>query len=159
MPKPNSPSWVASTSRNTSLSFSSTVSLSATPDIVWQALTDPLQIARYHLAPLKIMESAPGGRIIYGTETAELISGKILNIVPGKLLIHTFQFVIAESKSYEDPPTIVSYQLEPTISGTRLTLNHSGFPEENQTYADISGGWPHILSSLQAFLREGQTGK
>lgn len=134
------------------ISFTRTVETCATPSQVWQGLIDPAKVAAYHLAPLKEIELREGGRIVYGTEDADLIVGQITRLEPNRRLEHTFRFQLHEVGIEEEPETLVSYLIEENPNGSTLTLTHSGFPGENQTFANISGGWPHILDGLKAFL-------
>ncbi|HWL53015.1 MAG TPA: SRPBCC domain-containing protein [Chthoniobacteraceae bacterium] len=138
------------------LEFTAIRSIAATPAEVWQAITDPAQVSQYHLAPLRTMELHPGGKVRYGTDEQEMISGKVLEVVPERKLVHTFRFAPTLEGTRDDPESTVSYHLEAGDGETRLLLVHSGFPEENQTYANISGGWPHLLDALKAFVERGR---
>jgi hypothetical protein len=37
-----------------------------------------------------------------------------------------------------------------------LTISHTGFRAEDQTFSDITGGWPVIASSLKTLLETGR---
>jgi len=132
------------------IEYRSAVSITATPNCVWRAITDPARVAEYHLAPLKLIELTEGGRIAYGTESVDMIVGKILEVIPEELLIHTFRFGDSLEGTKSDPETTVSYRITKSDEGTLLTVTHTGFPAENQTYANVSGGWPFILDGLKA---------
>ena len=132
------------------IEFSSCITISASAGKVWQTIVNPVKVAEYHLAPLKVIEPTEGGRIIYGTEGAEMIVGKIVKVVPDELLVHTFRFGDSLEGTKNDPETTVTYKIEANDSGATLTLSHTGFPAENQTYANIAGGWPFILEGLKA---------
>jgi len=134
------------------LAFTQSVTLSAPPLAAWQALLEPAKVEKYHLAQLKEVDLREGGRICYGTAEEDMIMGKIVRVEPGRRLEHTFRFLPGPMGTGEDLETLVSYVLEATDAGTLLTLTHSGFPCENQTFANISGGWPCILENLQAYL-------
>lgn len=144
-------------------SFSQTLTLQTTPAEIWQALVDPQKVARYHLASLKEIELTNDGKILYGIENTIFITGKVTHVEPGRRLDHTFRFLPNQPGTENDPETAVSYLIESTPSGATLTLTHSGFPHENQTYANISEGWPVILQRLKEFLEKqfppGQTGQ
>jgi uncharacterized protein YndB with AHSA1/START domain len=138
----------------TTLDFKTTISISATPSEVWQAIVDPAKVAQYHLAPLTVIELSKGGKISYGTDGVEMIAGEILEAIPDKQLIHTFRFAPTQEGTKNDPETEVSYLIEPGEQDTELTLLHTGFTKENQTYVNISGGWPFILDALKNFLEK-----
>lgn len=134
------------------MEFSQTLTIKAPPSRVWQAIVDPRDVARYHLAPLKEIQLEPGGRISYGTEDEDMIAGNIRHVETGKRLDHTFRFLFSPETTGQDPETLVSYEISESPGGSTLTLRHSGFPEENATYANISGGWPCILEALKTLL-------
>jgi len=118
---------------------------------VWGALTEKKTVAQYYLAPLHTLELKKGGKISYGGET-ELIVGQILEIDPPKTLVHTFKFA-----GSEDPETRVAYEIKPIGDAMcSLTISHTGFEKQDQTFADITGGWPVIASSLKTVLETGK---
>src|SRR5690606_21193287 len=92
------------------------------------------------------------GRISYGGD-AELISGTITEFDAPKTLVHTFGF-----SGSNDPETRVAYEIKPIGDlMCSLTISHTGFQAEDQTFADITGGWPVIASSLKTLLEMGRT--
>ncbi|GAA5497308.1 hypothetical protein Rhal01_03501 [Rubritalea halochordaticola] len=131
--------------------FSYTTFIAKPAKTVWNALTQKDTVNQYYLAPIHTLELKQGGKISYGGEQ-EMISGTITKLEAPKTLTHTFNF--AGSK---DPETTVSYSIEPIGEEMcALTVTHSGFQEENQTYANVAGGWPFILSSLKTLLETGK---
>jgi len=130
------------------------ISIEASPDAVWQAIVDPASAAQYYLVPLLEIDLAPGGRIAYGTAEESLITGEVENFKPSVRLRHTFRFSHSILGTADDPVTTVTYLLEPSPHGTTLTLIHSGFPGENQTYANIAEGWPAILKGLKTLVEK-----
>lgn len=136
------------------LTYTTTLTLATPPARVWQALTDPAQAAQYHLAPLRQLDLHEGGKISYGTDAVEMITGEITRLIPAQQLDHTFRFAPSQQGTKDDPETLVSYRLEEINGGTKLILTHSGFPYENQTYTNISGGWPFILDALKTFVEK-----
>jgi uncharacterized protein YndB with AHSA1/START domain len=119
---------------------------------VWSALTEKKTIDQYYMAPVHKLELKKGGQISYGGDK-ELISGTIIELQAPKILVHTFKF-----SGSDDPETRVSYQIKPIGEAMcSLSISHTGFKAEDQTYADISGGWPVIASSLKTLLETGRT--
>lgn len=118
---------------------------------VWSALTEKKIIDQYYMAPVHTLELKKGGKISYGGE-AVLITGTITELEAPKRLAHTFKFV-----GSGDPETRVEYEIQPIgESMCLLKISHTGFQGDNQTFADISGGWPVIASALKTFLETGQ---
>ncbi len=118
---------------------------------VWVALTEKKWIDQYFMAPLHTLDLRKGGRISYGGE-GELMAGTISEFDAPKKLVHTFQF-----SGSNDPVTLVSYGIEPIGDAMcSLSISHTGFLAEDQTFADIAGGWPVIASSLKSLLETGR---
>ncbi|MEM7600862.1 MAG: SRPBCC domain-containing protein [Verrucomicrobiota bacterium] len=137
--------------------FSEEIEIVAPLESVWHALITPAIVAKYHLAPLLKIELEEGGKIVFGTEEAVMISGRITEITPSESLAHTFVFGTQHhSRTETDGEKLVTYQLERLSSSTMLMVTHSGFESENQTYANITGGWPHILASMKQTLEADQ---
>ena len=119
---------------------------------VWGALTEKKTIDQYYMAPVHTLELKKGGRISYGGDT-ELMSGTITEVESPKTLVHTFKFA-----GSDDAETRVAYQIKPIGDAMcSLTISHTGFKAEDQTFADFSGGWPVIASSLKTLLETGRT--
>jgi len=117
---------------------------------VWSALTEKKTIDQYYMAPVHTLELKKGGKISYGRD-AELITGTITEFEEPKSLVHTFKFA-----GSDDPETRVAYKIEPIgDSMCSLTISHTGFKAEDQTFADVTGGWPVIASSLKTVLETG----
>lgn len=118
---------------------------------VWSALTEKKLIDQYYMVPLHTLELKKGGKVSYGVDK-EMISGMITEFEAPKTLVHTFKFA-----GSEDPETRVAYEIKAIGDAMcSLTISHSGFEAENQTFADISGGWPVIASSLKTLLETGK---
>ena len=132
--------------------FHYTVFIGKPPKEVWNALTQKEFVRQYHLAPLLTLELKKGGKIAYGTKDSELISGVVKELSEPNKLVHTFHFT-----GSKDPETTVTYDIEAVgDSMCVLRLTHSGFTAGNKSYADISGGWPVIASSLKTLLETGK---
>ncbi len=124
------------------------------PAILWAAITEPAIVSRYHFVPLRELALKEGGVISYGTPEKEMIVGRVLEVLPGERLTHTFRFTSVLPDTANDPETTVCWSLKEQGETTGLTLSHSGFPEENATHCHVSGGWPHLLDQLEALMRQ-----
>lgn len=138
------------------VAFEQTIHIRAPIERVWQALVTPEEVARYSLCPLREVGEV-GEPIVYGTPGEAMITGTVQERTPGQVLRHSFRFV-SEAGTDEDPETVVTYTIEPGEAPevAVLTLRHSGFAAENQTYANVTGGWPFILSNLKTLLETGR---
>lgn len=134
------------------VSFEYTLFIGKPPREIWDALTQKPLVDRYYLAPLLHLDLQLGGKVSYGYE-ADVIVGTVKELTAPAKLSHTFAFSDAP-----DYATLVTYEIAPAgPSVSRLHLSHTGFAAEDQTFADISGGWPAILSSLKTLLETGDT--
>lgn len=130
--------------------FENTLYIAKPAEAVWNALTEKETVDQYFMAPVHTLTLEEGGRISYGVDS-EMIFGTILKFEKPRLLKHTFQF-----SGTEDPETTVTYRIKSIGEKlSALTISQTGFPEENQTFANIQGGWPVIASSLKTLLETG----
>lgn len=131
--------------------FHYTIFIAKPAESVWSALTEKKTIDGYYMVPVHTLELEEGGRISYGVE-AEVISGTISKLEPPKKLAHTFRF-----SGSDEPETMVTYEITPVgDSMCSLTISHTGFQMNDQTFADVTGGWPVIASSLKTLLETGR---
>jgi len=137
-----------------SLSFSQTLFIGRPAEDVWVALTDKKYVDQYYLVPLGNEKINKGDDIYYGDEDDKMISGTVLELEESNIFMHSFKFLQGEGDEAE---TFVKYTLEPLGDMCILHLTHGGFEEETQTYHDICGGWPIILSGLKTLLETGET--
>ncbi len=128
--------------------------IGASTDKVWDALTNPeLTVQYFHSTEIQ-SEFKAGSVIDYMVDDKEggkrsVVSGKILEVDPGKRVMYTFKF-----EGNDDPPSTVTYEIEEAGEMSKLTVSHV-FETENQTYKDTGEGWPAILSSLKSLLETG----
>jgi uncharacterized protein YndB with AHSA1/START domain len=114
------------------------------PAAVWAALTDPELLARWWAAG--DIKPVVGHRFTldmgpWGAQPCE-----ITEVEPERLLVYRF----AEGTL----DTVLTWNLTPEGSGTRLRLAHSGFdldsPMGRQAYHGMGSGWPGVLDRLAA---------
>lgn len=130
-----------------------TVALSQPPEKIWQALTDQDRFKQWFTS-CQSMELAlePGGKAVFsgGSDDGAYVSdGIVLDCIPEKKLFHT----ILEG---HEPLWYGSllWRMEPTDTGSRLTLAESGFQAREEDMGDIEEGWRALLLSLCRFLED-----
>ncbi|HTZ25757.1 MAG TPA: SRPBCC family protein [Streptosporangiaceae bacterium] len=160
-------------------SFTYTTYIHATPERVWQGLTDPAVTRRYwrhQRAGEKTFRSdwQIGSTYDMAHEEVGLVVSDpqqvILESDPGRRLAytwHTFtpewaaQVGMAEATAdawRAEPRSRVAFDIEDIGKGTvKLTVVHDGFESGSDVLEAISDGWPAVLSSLKTLLETGTT--
>jgi DNA-binding transcriptional ArsR family regulator/uncharacterized protein YndB with AHSA1/START domain len=157
--------------------FVYTTYIHATPERVWQGLTDPAFTTRYWRHP-------KSGGVSYRTDwekgsTFDLVYDEsglvvsdpeqvILESDPYRRLAytwHTFTPEWAERHGFEEerrakwaaePRSKVAFDIEEVGNGVcKLTVVHDGFEPGSEVLRSVSGGWPAVLASLKTFLETG----
>ena len=76
------------------------------------------------------------------------ITGRNLELVPGERIVQSWRTTEFEP---EDPDSTIVVDLEPTKTGTRLTLTHRGVPDGQTSYEN--GGWQDFyFAPMQAYF-------
>jgi uncharacterized protein YndB with AHSA1/START domain len=127
----------------------------ATPERIWQALTDSELVKQYYFGSVIESDFKPGSPIVYrqGEGGRVDIEGEVIEAEPPRRLVHTFAG--RWDADVNDPPTRVAWEITPMGESCRLSVTHDGFTEENATFAQTKGGWPMILSGLKTLVETG----
>jgi uncharacterized protein YndB with AHSA1/START domain len=136
-----------------------TIELAATPERVWKALTTPSEIAAWFRVsiegPLTVDQD------VWMTVTGAKHVGKRFRIrvvemdAPRRFAWEWHPGAIDPAIDYSrEPRTKVTFTLEPTAGGTRLTLSETGFTEVSlarraQVFRDNTQGWTQVLAWFQ----------
>lgn len=131
--------------------------IAATPEKVWQSLTDPAFTAQY-FAGLKIdVEPREGGAFSMRYPDGRVhISGKVVEWSPPHRF--TCTWVVEGMKGFGGlPECLVAYEIESSGESVKLRMveSHSW----NVPDAILEGGrsgWPAVLSSLKSVIETGK---
>lgn len=124
--------------------------IKATPQRVFQALTEKADLERWFLVKAEL-DLRPGGTINFYWGTGVFNSGKILVLEPPYRLSYTWE-------TMEPSPTPITYELTAENDGTRLHLSHGGIGEGedwDRYYNLRDNGWNIHLEHLAAWLETG----
>jgi uncharacterized protein YndB with AHSA1/START domain len=135
-------------SQTESLSFE--VDLPHAPEKVWRALTDPALLAEW-LLPVVGLDSGLEAAAAFTFQAPPqpgwdgVVHCRVLEIdAPRKL---RYAWVVG------DMDTVVTFQLAPSASGTRLTIAQSGFkPDQQRNFAGARYGWKMMAGKLVDLL-------
>jgi uncharacterized protein YndB with AHSA1/START domain len=160
-------------------SFTYTTYIQATPERVWQGLTDPALMRRYwrhQRAGEKTFLSdwKKGSTYDMAHDEVGLVVSDpeqvILESDPYHRLSYTWHTITPEwaaevgmdeatAETWRaEPRSKVAFDIEDVGHGTaRLTVVHDGFQPGSSVLAGISEGWPAVLSGLKTLLETGST--
>ena len=115
---------------------------------VWRALTDGAELSAWFWPPrLQAragIDAVPGGALRIRSEVADLgISGTVTAVEEERSLSSTWRWDGEESE------TRVTIELAPEAGGTRVTVRHDGFADD-QAAAEHVTGWTDCLDRLLA---------
>jgi uncharacterized protein YndB with AHSA1/START domain/DNA-binding transcriptional ArsR family regulator len=127
--------------------------IEASPERVWQALTDADLTAAYW-GHSNISDWQAGSRWehrrVDGSGIADVI-GTVLESVPPRRLTMTFD---APGEVPPDGPSRVTFDIEPYHEIVRLTVTHENLPGDDALRA-VSAGWPAVCANLKSLLETG----
>ena len=133
--------------------------IAASYDEVWNSFTQASAYETWSSSPCLEFGSSPGDRVAWGTsrlgEPGERLvyQGTVEEIVKGRGLTHTFQFV---DFGFEEPPSPIEIQISKHGETVLVVLRHD-CTRAPKTAAMISEvGWLKSLSRLKTLLETGQ---
>lgn len=94
-----------------------------------------------------------GGRIQMRTVSGRhtIVEGDILEYDPPHRFVHTHRFT-----QYDDPVSIVTYELKPVAGGIEVTLTVDDLPLGTRTAKDMQWGGDFMLKNLKAIVETGR---
>jgi uncharacterized protein YndB with AHSA1/START domain len=148
------------------------VYIKATPQAIWDAITQPQWTEKYGYAGLVEYDLRPGGAFRIHANAGmkahpgvpDIISdGEVIEAIPPRKLVQTWRMLMTPELAAE-AYTQLTYELEEGRGGvTKLTVTHdvSGAPQfaavlagENEAQG-AGGGWNEVLSGLKTLLETG----
>ncbi|MER7758143.1 metalloregulator ArsR/SmtB family transcription factor [Streptomyces sp. NPDC097619] len=134
--------------------FVYTTYIEATPEKVWEALTEEEATAAYwgHHNVSDWRPGSPWEHVrVDGSGVSDVV-GTIVESEPPKRLVLTWA-----EPGEERPagPSTVTFQLKSVGDLVQLTVTHENLRDEKET-RQISGGWPAVLSGLKTYLETGK---
>jgi uncharacterized protein YndB with AHSA1/START domain len=118
------------------------------PEKVWRALTDPALLADW-LLPVIDLRLERGATFTFKTQPVGgwdgIVHCRVAEIETNKKLKYDW--------GVGDMATVVTFTLEPTTAGTRLSLVHSGFrPDQKNNFGGARYGWKMMGGKLVDLL-------
>ncbi len=129
-----------------------TIFLRATPETVWEYLTEPERLAEWFHKPEHAL-TAGQSLEMFGTTSGDLlIWGQVIAARRPEYLEYSFTV-----KPMGDAVSVVKWTLEPVAGGTRLLLLHEGLPQTADAFGLILAldkGWDDHFGTLRTALHE-----
>jgi uncharacterized protein YndB with AHSA1/START domain/predicted transcriptional regulator len=130
--------------------------IQTTPEHLWEALTESEFTTQYYYASKVESDWKPGSDFrMTLPDGTEAIRGEVVEAEPGKRLVTTFDARWDDGVA-ADEPSRISWDIEQQGEACKLTVTHDGFGAETETYRQIAGGMPYILSGLKTLLETGK---
>jgi len=138
-----------------------TIDVNAPPDRVWRALTTAKDLSSWFHVTIE-GEIAPGAEV-WMTSTHPGHEGQRFLVrftemsKPHRFVWQWHPGAVDPAVDYSrEPWTTVTFTLEPSGSGTRLSVSETGFNEISLTrrakvFADNSGGWTEVIVWIQKY--------
>jgi uncharacterized protein YndB with AHSA1/START domain len=127
--------------------------IKATPEQVWEAITDPAKRAAYSFGVQTQSDWTAGSTYRAGVPgVVDIAAGENLVVEPPHLLVQSFDALWSDEVKAQGT-TRVTWEIEQVADSCRLTVVHDQLPEGAN--AELYGGWPMILSGLKTLLETG----
>jgi uncharacterized protein YndB with AHSA1/START domain len=136
-----------------------TIEVDAPPQRVWRALTDPAELSAWF--KVTIEGTIAAGTVAQMTSTHAGYEGQrfkvwFIELTPPRRMVWQWHpGEVDPSFDYtSEARTTVTFELEPSGSGTRVILSETGFDEISlarraKVFSDNSQGWSEVLTWLQ----------
>ena len=141
-----------------------TIEINAPRERVWRALTNPHELSAWF--QVKIEGDIAPEADVWMTSTHVGYGGQRFRVrfremtPPERFVWEWHPGEVDPNVNYaREPRTTVTFTLEPSARGTRLSVSETGFDEISLTrrakvYKDNSQGWPEVLVWLQTYVEE-----
>ncbi|MFI1354593.1 ArsR/SmtB family transcription factor [Streptomyces sp. NPDC020898] len=126
----------------------------STPETVWDTLTDA-DLTAVYWGHSNVSDWRPGSRWEHrrtdGSGIADVVGTVVESERPTRLVA-----TWADPQKEADPEahSRVTFDIRPHGDIVRLTVTHEDLADEGE-YADVSGGWPAVLSNLKSLIETG----
>jgi uncharacterized protein YndB with AHSA1/START domain/DNA-binding transcriptional ArsR family regulator len=128
--------------------------IKASPERIWQALTDSSFTLRYYYHSTVHSDWAVGSPYEFRIGDDRAIEGEILEADAPRRLAMTFH-ALWNDEVRSDAPSKMSFEIEDAGNGvSKLTVVHEDMGVA--TASEVTGGWPLIAAGLKTLLETGE---
>jgi uncharacterized protein YndB with AHSA1/START domain len=125
--------------------------IAAPAERVWEAMTDPAQVAEYMMGSVVESDYQPGSPITWSGEwegRPYQDKGEVLRAEPGRLLEVTHYSPLMGEEDVPENYHTVRYELASSGTGTAVTLTQDGCDSEEQA-EQFSQNWQGMIDGLK----------
>ena len=134
--------------------FVHTTYIKASPERIWQALTDSSFTLRYYYNSTVESDWAVGSQYLFRTQGNPAIEGEVLEADRPRRLAMTFHALWNDAVR-GDAPSRMSFEIDDAGHGvSKLTVIHEDMGVA--TASEVTGGWPLIAAGLKTLLETGE---
>ncbi len=126
-----------------------TADLPVSPDEAFALITEPERLRRW-MAVSASIELRAGGSYRFTVTPGNTSIGTVREVEPGRRIVYAWGW------EHQPLDSTVTVTLEPTGTGSRVTLVHEGLDEEQAKGHDE--GWTHFMERLEKAATEGDAG-
>jgi uncharacterized protein YndB with AHSA1/START domain len=128
--------------------------IKATPERVWEAITDPELRARYSFGVRTESDWAAGSPYKASVPgVIDIAEGENIEVEPPRLLVQSFRALWSDEVKAAGTSR-VTWEIEPVGTSCRLRVTHDQLGEDANS--ELYGGWPMILAGLKTLLETGE---
>jgi uncharacterized protein YndB with AHSA1/START domain len=130
------------------------ITVRATPDRVWEAITQPAYTTKYFYGSVIESGFIAGSPYAAWAEdrSQQFADGEVLEASPPRVLSHTWRTLWDEEAAAE-PHSRVTWLIEPRDGETTaLTVVHDQLEDAPKTAESVADGWGHVLGGLKVVL-------
>jgi uncharacterized protein YndB with AHSA1/START domain/biotin operon repressor len=128
----------------------------ASPERVWEAITDPDLRRTYSFGMVVSSDFTPGSRYEFSGPDGTGVwgEGENLEVDPPRRLVQSFRALWSDEVR-DEGWSRVTWEIEPFGDSCRVTVVHDELREG--AHGELYGGWPMILSGLKTLLETGES--
>ncbi|MDX6410853.1 MAG: hypothetical protein QOE91_369 [Gaiellaceae bacterium] len=135
------------------------VFIKATPEQIFEAITNPAFTQKYFYGTRADYDLRPGGKYLSlaGDSDAPMVDGEVVEVDPPRKLVQTWRFLYDPELTAEGYTNVTwdIDEVEGAEGVSKLTVTHA-LEGAAKSAEHVAGGWSLILSGLKTLLETGK---